>query len=269
MFLAIGVGADPLRPFTTGGATTDPASGAGSRRGAPSGAAPEVVAGDLEVPWGLAFLPTGEAVVTEREGRLNVIPATGSAQRNTIQVPGVVQRGEGGLLGVAVSPGYATDRWIYAYMTTSSDNRVVRFRIALDNRSLVDSEVVVDGIDAAGFHNGGRIAFGPDAMLYVATGDAGSTRSSQDLTDLNGKILRMTPDGEPAPGNPVRGSVVYSSGHRNVQGLAGTAPVASTPPSSATTPSTRSTSSTAARTTAGPSSKARTTRTERASPTRS
>ena len=204
---------------STGGETTGPASGAGSGRGAPSGPAPEVVVGDLDVPWGLAFLPTGDAVVTEREGRLNVIRATDPTQRITIQVPGVVQRGEGGLLGVAVSPGYATDRWIYAYMTTSSDNRVVRFRIPPDNRSLVDTEVVVDGIRAASFHNGGRIAFGPDAMLYVATGDAGSTQSSQDPADLNGKILRMTPDGEPAPGNPVRGSVVYSSGHRNVQGL--------------------------------------------------
>ena len=179
-----------------------------------------VVVDELEVPWGLAFLPNGDAVVTEREGRLNVISAGDLDQRRTFDVPGVVSQGEGGLLGVAVSPAYESDRWIYVYMTTASDNRVVRFRIGPDNRSLAETEVVVDGIDRARFHNGGRIAFGPDGMLYVATGDAGDRQSAQDPSDLNGKILRMTPDGDPAPGNSTPGSLVHSYGHRNVQGLA-------------------------------------------------
>lgn len=198
---------------------TNPGSSTGAGSGGSTATGPEVIVGDLEVPWGLAFLPNGDAVVTERAGRMHVIPAD-LGRRTTFDVPGVVQQGEGGLLGVAVSPAYGTDTWIYAYMTTSSGNRVVRFRIGRDNRSLVDTDVVIEGIDSARFHNGGRIAFGPDQMLYVATGDAGDRQSSQSSSDRNGKILRMTPEGDPAPGNPSPDSVVYSSGHRNVQGLA-------------------------------------------------
>jgi glucose/arabinose dehydrogenase len=175
---------------------------------------------DLEVPWGLDFLPNGDFVVTERAGRLSVISATEPDRRTSIDVPDVAAQGEGGLLGVAVSPSYTSDRWIYAYMTTASDNRVMRFRLSSDNRALEDSEVVLDAIPSATYHNGGRIAFGPDGMLYVATGDAGEADAAQDSAALNGKILRITPEGEPATGNPRAGSPVYSLGHRNVQGLA-------------------------------------------------
>jgi len=104
---------------------------------------------------------------------------------------------------------------VYAYLTAASDNRIVRFR--LDGGA---EETVFTGIAKAGNHNGGRIAFGPDGMLYAGTGDAGDTDSSQDPASPNGKILRLTPDGEPAPGNPTAGSPVWSLGHRNVQGLA-------------------------------------------------
>ncbi len=130
-------------------------------------------------------------------------------------MPGVEAGGEGGLLGLAVSPRYATDGLVYAYLTAAQDNRIVRFK--LDGGQ---PEVVVDGIAKAGIHNGGRIAFGPDGMLYAGTGDAGTTSRSQDPASLNGKILRVTPTGEPAPGNPAAGSRVYTLGHRNVQGLA-------------------------------------------------
>jgi glucose/arabinose dehydrogenase len=103
---------------------------------------------------------------------------------------------------------------VYAYFTAADDNRIIRFR--LDGRP----EVIFDGIAKAGNHNGGRIEFGPDGMLYVGTGDAGQGTRSQDPASPNGKMLRLTPDGTPAPGNPIPGSPMYSLGHRNVQGLA-------------------------------------------------
>jgi glucose/arabinose dehydrogenase len=130
-------------------------------------------------------------------------------------VPGVAAAGEGGLLGLAASPDFAKDNLVYAYFTAEQDNRIVRFRLDSDDQP----EVIFDGIAKAGFHNGGRIAFGPDGMLYAGTGDAGNTGNSQDRSSVNGKILRLRPDGKPAPGNPTAGSPVYSLGHRNVQGL--------------------------------------------------
>jgi glucose/arabinose dehydrogenase len=139
----------------------------------------------------------------------------GGAPRQVYQVPGVAAGGEGGLLGLAVSPHFADDNLIYAYYTSGQDDRIVRFR--LDGGQ---PEVIFDGIAKAGIHNGGRIAFGPDGMLYVGTGDAGQTERAQDPASPNGKILRLAPDGTPAPGNPTAASPVYSLGHRNVQGLA-------------------------------------------------
>jgi glucose/arabinose dehydrogenase len=176
---------------------------------------PEVLASGLDVPWGLAFLPGGDALIAERDtGRiLRLTP--GGEPRPVTEVPGVDAGGEGGLLGLAVSPGFAADNLVYAYLTAAADNRIIRFR--LDGGA---PQVVFDGIAKAGFHNGGRIAFGPDGMLYAGTGDAGDTGRSQDPASPNGKILRLTPDGDPAPGNPTTGSPVYSLGHRNVQGLA-------------------------------------------------
>jgi glucose/arabinose dehydrogenase len=172
------------------------------------------IATGLEAPWGLAFLPDGRALVTERDSRrLLSIAADGEVS--------VVQRideaqpaGEGGLLGVAVSPEYETDRWVYVYYTTGEDNRIARLRLG------ERPEPILTGIPRAGNHDGGRIAFGPDGMLYAGTGDAGDRDGAQDRDYLGGKILRMTPEGEPAPGNPFGDSVVYSYGHRNVQGLA-------------------------------------------------
>ncbi|MGK8524383.1 PQQ-dependent sugar dehydrogenase [Nocardia asteroides] len=195
---------------STGAATVAPSDPAGQ----PALDAAEEVAGGLDVPWGLAFLPDGAALVSERDsGRiLRVVP--GGAPEQVYQVPDVIARGEGGLLGLAVAPDYAETGYVYAYLTAEADNRIVRFR--LDGRP----EVLVAGIAKAGNHNGGRLAFGPDGMLYAGTGDAGRTERSQDPASLNGKILRMTPEGRPAPGNPAPDSPVYSLGHRNVQGLA-------------------------------------------------
>jgi glucose/arabinose dehydrogenase len=202
-------------PAASATAPASPAPGV-SAGGVPDLAAPGEVTRDLDVPWGLAFLPGGDALVAERDSsRVLRVPAGGGRAQEVYRVPGVDAGGEGGLLGLAVSPGYARDQYVYAYFTAESDNRIVRFRI-----SGGEPEVVFDRIDKAGIHNGGRIAFGPDGLLYAGTGDAGDRGESQDPDDPNGKILRLTPDGDPAPGNPRPGSPVYSLGHRNVQGLA-------------------------------------------------
>lgn len=172
-----------------------------------------VIATGLRAPWDVAFGPDGRAWLTERDtGALLVREANGSVRE--VQRIAVNNEGEGGLLGVAVSPGFAEDGMLYAYYTTTTDNRVVRFRPGQA------PEPVLTGIPRAGNHNGGRIGFGPDGMLYVATGDAAVPSQAQDRSSLAGKILRITPDGGVPAGNPFPGSPVWSYGHRNVQGLA-------------------------------------------------
>ncbi|MFG2086425.1 PQQ-dependent sugar dehydrogenase [Spirillospora sp. NPDC048824] len=201
-----------------GGAHTPPpltASGP-SETGGGSPGEPRAVATGLQVPWAVAFLPGGDALVTERD-TADLVRVTSSGQWERVgKVPGVEPGGEGGLLGVAVSPDYSSDKAIYLYYTAASDNRVVR--AAFDGR-LGATEPIVTGIPKGGNHNGGRIEFGPDKMLYVTTGETGDTGLSQDKNSLGGKILRVTADGKPAPGNPF-GNRVWTYGHRNVQGLA-------------------------------------------------
>lgn len=169
----------------------------------------------LEVPWGLAFLADGSALVSERDSAriLQVTASGGVAEVGT--VPGVEPGGEGGLLGLAIPPGPPT---VYAYFTGADDNRVVR--MSFDGTALGEPEVVIEGIPKAGNHNGGRLAFGPDGMLYVSTGDASQPDRAQDMESLGGKILRLNPDGSVPADNPFDGSPVFSYGHRNVQGLA-------------------------------------------------
>ena len=124
------------------------------------------------------------------------------------------EAGEGGLLGIAVSPDYGSDGLVYAYLTSPTDNRIVRFRLG------GGAEVVLEGLERESIHNGGRIAFGPDGKLYAGVGDAGDGANAQDLEFENGKILRMNPDGSVPEDNPFPSSRVWSLGHRNVQGLA-------------------------------------------------
>jgi glucose/arabinose dehydrogenase len=172
-----------------------------------------VIATNLEVPWGFAFLPNGDALFTERDsGRLLRMDSSGDVQEvQTLPTRGY---GEGGSLGLAVPPDYERDGYVYAYYTTEEDNRVVRLRLS------EEPEPILTGIPFNSYHDGGRISFGPDGMLYVATGDAGDPSNSQDRSSLGGKILRLTPDGGVPEDNPFPDSPVYSYGHRNVEGLA-------------------------------------------------
>jgi len=187
---------------------------------APATSAPatETIATGLPLPWGLAFLPDGTALVTLRDKGEVLHITEGAAPASVGRIPGVVPTGEGGLLGIAVSPAFASDRTVFAYFTAANDNRVIR--MTFDGTAFSPGRVIVQGIAKAGNHDGGRLAFGPDGYLYISTGDAGLRDPAQDRRSLNGKILRVTADGAPAPGNPFPGSRVWSLGHRNVQGMA-------------------------------------------------
>lgn len=183
----------------------------------PAGSPSDITTG-LDVPWSIAFLPDGNALVTLRD-RAEVLRVTPTGQRSSLgKVDGVVPDGEGGLLGIAVSPTFATDRTVHLYFTAKDENRIVRTTLGADGFG--STTTVLTGIPKAGHHNGGRLKWGPDGFLYVGTGDAGETGRAQDRASLGGKILRITADGKAAPGNPFGSSPVWSLGHRNVQGLA-------------------------------------------------
>jgi glucose/arabinose dehydrogenase len=208
------------RPTAAATASASPAATAEATATATAAAgkvpALRTVATGLHVPWGIAFLPGGDALVSERTtGRILRIPAGGGKPRVAMRVPGVDElAGEGGLLGLAVSPHYASDKLVYAYFTSDSDNRIVRFRLG------GKVQPILTGIRSGVIHNGGRIAFGPDGKLYAGVGETGDGALAQDRGALNGKILRMEPDGGVPPDNPFEGSLVWTYGHRNVQGLA-------------------------------------------------
>ncbi|WP_329109936.1 PQQ-dependent sugar dehydrogenase [Micromonospora sp. NBC_01699] len=177
---------------------------------------PQVVATNLQTPWGMAFLPDGSALVAERNSARVLQLRPGQTPQQVALISGVAATGEAGLLGLAVSPSYGQDGYVYAYFTSSSDNRIVRFRLTAPQTQTP----ILTGLARAAIHDGGRIGFGPDGMLYAGVGDAGQTGSAQDPQSRNGKILRMRPDGGVPTDNPTAGSLVYSLGHRNVQGLA-------------------------------------------------
>lgn len=174
-----------------------------------------VLAEDLEVPWGLDELPDGHIIFTERNGRISLLdPENGNL---TLFVEREIEDvGEGGLLGIAVDPAYTENGYIYIYETISTGNRIVR--LDTDSGQYTGETVLVRGIPHAWNHDGGILRFGPDGYLYAGTGDAAQPGLAQDTASLAGKILRMDRNGEPAPGNPF-GTLVYSYGHRNVQGV--------------------------------------------------
>ena len=210
-------GDEPAPPAAAPAATAPapiPPSPTAATPGGIDSSAPEVVATGLEAPWGIDFLPGGDALVTERDtARVLRVPAAGGTPVEVTTLELAEPDGEGGLLVLAVSPDFVTDDLVYAYVTADDDNRVVRFPLS----SPEQVEPVLTGIPKGRIHNGGRIAFGPDGLLYVGTGDTGDTSLSQDDRSLGGKVLRMTPDGAPVE---AAGSLVLSKGHRNVQGLA-------------------------------------------------
>lgn len=192
---------------------------------APRGEGPlavQVVASGLEVPWGLGFLPSGDFLVTERPGRIRRVRPGDREVRLVARVPAVA-RGEGGLLGLAIHPDFAENRAFYVYFTASTDagavNRVERWRLSEDADSATRERVIIDGIPAARYHDGGRIRFGPDGMLYIGTGDARRPELAQDRESLAGKILRLTPDGRIPSDNPWPNNPAYLIGLRNPEGF--------------------------------------------------
>ncbi|MBP2414513.1 glucose/arabinose dehydrogenase [Arthrobacter stackebrandtii] len=190
------------------------------------------VATGLQAPWSMVALGDGHLLVSERDtGQILDVAPDGTLQF-VGSVPGVVHQGEGGLLGLAAGLEICTDHptpdpatgclSVYAYLTTADDNRIVRMPLLgqAGNRSLGPAVDVLTGIPKGNNHNGGRIKFGPDGMLYIGTGDAGNRNNAQNPMSLGGKILRIAPDGTIPRGNPVNDSPVWTLGHRNVQGLA-------------------------------------------------
>lgn len=181
----------------------------------------EVWIDNLNIPWSLIFLPDGRALVSERPGKIRLI-RNGKLEKESYAEPEVFHYGEGGLMGLALHPEFPKEPYIYFMHTYRENgrvyNRVVRLH-DLGNRGAID-RVIIDKIPGGNNHNGGRIAFGPDGMLYIATGETFKAQLAQDLGSLAGKILRLTPEGEIPEDNPFPGSSVYSYGHRNPQGLA-------------------------------------------------
>lgn len=176
----------------------------------------EVMAEGLTVPWEVLFLPDGEILITERPGRIVLLKSGRS-----FEVEAVSSIGEGGLLGAALHPDFARNNWLYLYQTTEDGlglkNKVVRY--TLNETGLNRDRIIFDDIPGARFHDGGRIMFGPDGYLYVTIGDALRAEEAANRDSLEGTIIRLTDEGEPASGNPF-GTAVYSYGHRNAQGLA-------------------------------------------------
>ncbi|WUH90729.1 PQQ-dependent sugar dehydrogenase [Streptomyces sp. NBC_00433] len=219
-------------PHTSGAPAAPPASSA-TPTPTPTPAAAKgtakvtgTLATRLASPWGVVQLADGTLLVGSRDtGRITRVDPAKKTSTVIGTVPGVAhtQGGEAGLLGLALSPDFGTDHLLYAYFSTESDNRIARMDFD-PTRSPGDQlgapDTVLRGVPTGSIHNGGRIAFGPDGMLYAGTGETGRRGLAQDMSSLGGKILRMTPDGQVPKDNPVSGSLVYSPGHRNVQGLA-------------------------------------------------
>ncbi len=180
---------------------------------------PTIIAENLDIPWDIAFLPDSTMLVTERPGAvLHIKPADGTQTSIPVEVGA---RGEGGLLGIVLHPQFATNHYVYLYMSsgglTETKNKVVRYTYVNDTLT-VDKDIIT-GIPGATYHDGGRMEFGPDGKLYITTGDATSAAIAQDMKSLGGKILRLNDDGTIPADNPSK-SAVWTSGHRNPQGLA-------------------------------------------------
>jgi glucose/arabinose dehydrogenase len=173
----------------------------------------------LEVPWSLMFSPDGRLFITERPGRVRIATLGGSNEL-ALTLDGVFAQGEAGLLGLALDPEFSQNRFVYLYYSATASggavNRIVRYREV--NSRLAERLVLLDGIPAATIHDGGRVRFGPDGLLYATAGDAANENIAQDAASLAGKILRLNRDGS-SPRDNRFSSPVYTYGHRNPQGL--------------------------------------------------
>ena len=181
----------------------------------------EVVVASLEIPWAFVFAPDGRLFVTERPGRVQIIDITRQASQVALTLDDVFGEGEAGLLGLALDPSFPSNGLVYLYYTARTSagrpvNRVVRYRES--GNKLGERIVLLDNIPANVIHDGGRLRFGPDGLLYITAGDAATEQLAQDVASLAGKILRINPDGTTPRGNPFS-SPIYSYGHRNPQGI--------------------------------------------------
>jgi aldose sugar dehydrogenase len=184
-----------------------------------TGSGIQVLADKLEVPWALDVAEDGRVFFTERAGRIRIIENGALLEPTFIKVE---QSGESGLLGLALHPNFTENHLLYVYQTYSNGSSIFNKVVMLKEKSnkIIESKDILDGIPAADRNDGGRIKFGPDGKLYIATGDARQPGLAQDTGSLAGKILRINPDGMIPKDNPFKGSPVYSYGHRNIQGLA-------------------------------------------------
>jgi glucose/arabinose dehydrogenase len=180
----------------------------------------DVVASNLQIPWSLAFAPDGRLFLTERPGRVRILDLAARTMATALTLDDTFAEGEAGALGLALDPSFLSNRLVYIYYSARVSgggvNRIVRYREV--GGQLAERVVLLDNIPAAGIHDGGRIRFGPDGLLYITAGDAASSSLAQDVASLAGKILRINPDGTTPRDNPFS-SRVYSYGHRNPQGL--------------------------------------------------
>lgn len=214
----MGQGGGTLTPSPNSTSSTNPSSTQTNNTPAVS-----VLAENLDTPWGIVFLPDGTMLVTERQGRIRRIDSNGKLDLAPVAtIERVKEIGEGGLLGITIHPNFSANNYVYLYYTYSSNgsnthNRVIRMTYK-DNK-LTNEQIIVNSIPGASNHNGGRIKFGPDDFLYITTGDAQNPSQAQNTSTLGGKILRVTDEGKTPSGNPFN-NLVFSYGHRNVQGLA-------------------------------------------------
>ena len=204
---------------------TDPSCLEADTGALPRGTVPikvETVVSGLSVPWGIAFLPGGDWLVTERPGRIRLLSG-GTLVPAPVAIVDIASNGEGGLLGIALHPDFANNSLFYVYATVDvggePTNRVIRYKLSTDHLTAAVDQIILDGIPGAQFHDGGRIRFGPDGMLYVGTGDGRVPDRSQSMSERNGKLLRLTPDGAIPTDNPFPGSPVFLLGIRNTQGF--------------------------------------------------
>ena len=180
----------------------------------------EAVVTNLEVPWALSFAPDGRLFIAERPGRVRIFDLAASTSELALTLDDVFRQGEAGLMGLALAPDFAATRHVYLHYTAvagnAAVNRIVRYREV--NGRLAERAVILDGIPAATIHDGGRLRFGPDGLLYATAGDAANSSLAQDQASLAGKVLRIERDGTTPRANPF-GSPVFSWGHRNPQGF--------------------------------------------------